>query len=99
LALEYATSASFIPGLESPVARRGDVDRVDPLRHKRQLPVVRSVLRHLAEFGPAAMRFQPLLRAMVNQDERLVHSGGWRGIAEDDEAVALATMALNSVTR
>jgi hypothetical protein len=72
---------------------------LDPLRHKRQLPVVRSVLGRLAEFGPAAMRFQPLLREMVNQDERLVHRGGWRGIAEDDEAVALATMALNSVTR
>jgi hypothetical protein len=60
---------------------------------------VRSVLRYLAEFGPAAARFESLLRQLVDQDERLVYSGGWRGIAEDDEAVTLATAALKSMAR
>jgi hypothetical protein len=72
---------------------------LDPLRHRRQLPVIRTVLRYLAELGPAAVRFEPLLHLAVNQDERLVYSGGWRGIAEDDEAVELATGALESMTR
>lgn len=72
---------------------------LDPLRHQRQLPVVRTVLRYLAELGPAAIRFESLLQQVVNQDERLVYNGGWQGIAEDDEAVALATAALHSMAR
>jgi hypothetical protein len=70
-----------------------------PLRQKRQLPVVRTVLRYLPELGPAGVRFEPLLQQVVDQDERLIYSGGWRGIAEDDEAVELATAALHSMTR
>jgi len=72
---------------------------LEPLRHQRQIPVVRSVLRYLVELGAAAASFAPLLQQVVDQDERLVYSGGWRGIAEDDEAVALATAALRSMTR
>jgi hypothetical protein len=32
---------------------------------------------------------------MIARPERLVYSGGWRGLAEDDEAVALAQAAMN----
>jgi hypothetical protein len=72
---------------------------LDPLRRKRQLPVVRTVLRYLTELGRAGIRFEPLLQSVVDQDERLIYSGGWRGIAEDDEVVELATAALQSLTR
>jgi hypothetical protein len=34
---------------------------------------------------------------VIDQDERLVYSGGWRGVAEDDEALTLAVAALESI--
>jgi hypothetical protein len=71
---------------------------LDPLRHNRQMPVSRQVLRYLTDLGPAADRFTELLTGAVNQDERLVYSGGWRGIAEDDEARALAAAAIAAAT-
>ena len=73
--------------------RRG----LDPLRHSRQLPVSRQALRYIATLGPAAARFTPLLHNAVTQDERLIYSGGWRGITEDDEAQSLAKQALAAV--
>ena len=68
---------------------------LDPLREGKQLPVSRQVLRYLPEFGPAAARFTSLLEDTVNRDDRLVDNGGWRGIAEDDAALALARVALS----
>jgi hypothetical protein len=70
---------------------------LDPLRHSRQLPVSRQALRYLAVLGPAATEFTQLLRHAAEQDERLLYSGGWRGIAEDDEARDLANQALAAV--
>jgi hypothetical protein len=67
---------------------------LDPLRHSRQLPVSRQALRYLTVLGPTAAEFTPLLRRAVEQDERLLYAGGWRGIAEDDEARDLANQAL-----
>ena len=71
---------------------------LDPLRHGRQLPVTRQALRHIVALGPSAARFAADLRRAVDQDERLVYSGGWRGIAEDDEARDLAIAALAAIT-
>lgn len=48
--------------------------------------------------GPAAARFTPLSQNAVAQDERLLCSGGWRGIAEDDEARKLSQEALTAIT-
>jgi len=70
---------------------------LDPIRHGLQLPVSRQALRYLAVLGPAATKFTNLLHRAVEQDERLLYSGGWRGIAEDDEARSLATQALAAV--
>jgi hypothetical protein len=70
---------------------------LEPLRHSRQLPVSRQALRYLARLGPAAAGFTPLLRRAVEQDERLLGSGGWRGITEDEEAHTLANQALAAV--
>ena len=67
---------------------------LDPLRHGRQLPVSRQVLRYLVTLGPAAARFTTLLDDVVTRDERLAYSGGWRGITEDEEAQKLAGRAL-----
>jgi hypothetical protein len=72
---------------------------LEPLRHKRQLPVTRLLLRYVADLGPAAVRFAPLLRQVIEQDERLECSGGWRAVVEDEEAVRLATAALAAITR
>jgi hypothetical protein len=69
---------------------------LDPLRHGRQLPVSRQVLRYLPALGGAAGAFRPLLEEMIARPERLVYSGGWRGLAEDDEAVGLARAALDA---
>ncbi|MFE2911991.1 HEAT repeat domain-containing protein [Kitasatospora indigofera] len=44
--------------------------------------------------GPAARTLVPLLRACLDQDERIVGEGGWRGIAQDDEVQRLAAAAL-----
>ncbi|GIH19016.1 hypothetical protein Raf01_71880 [Rugosimonospora africana] len=71
---------------------------LDPLRHGRQLPVSRQALRYIARLGSAAARFTPLLRGAVEQDERLLYSGGWRGITEDEEAHTLANQALAAIT-
>jgi len=71
---------------------------LDPLRHNRQLPVSRQALRYIARIGPAATGFTPLLRAAIEQDERLLSSGGWRGITEDEQAQTLATQALAALT-
>ncbi|WP_426502790.1 hypothetical protein ACPPVO_34815 [Dactylosporangium sp. McL0621] len=71
---------------------------LDPLRHSRQLPVSLEALRYTARLGRAAARFTPLLHGAATQDERLLYSGGWRGIAEDDEAQSLANQALTAVT-
>ncbi|SNT49879.1 hypothetical protein SAMN05421812_107258 [Asanoa hainanensis] len=71
---------------------------LESLRHDRQLPVSRRALQCLSSIGRAAAGFAPLLREAVEQDERFIHSGGWRGIAEDDEARGLATAALSAVT-
>jgi len=71
---------------------------LEPLRRSRQLPVSRQALRYLAGIGPAAARFAPLLHQVATQDERLIYSGGWRGIAEDEEARSLAAAALAAVT-
>jgi len=70
---------------------------LDPLWHGRQLPVSRKALRYLAVLGPVAAEFMPLLDRAVSHDERLLYSGGWRGIAEDDEARDLANQALAAV--
>ncbi|MCP2329464.1 hypothetical protein HDA40_007971 [Hamadaea flava] len=70
---------------------------LDLLRRKQQPPVTRQVLRYLPELGPATVRFEPLLRQVIEQDERLIYSGGWRAIAEDDEARALAAAALSAM--
>ncbi|MEY9930644.1 hypothetical protein ABH926_005291 [Catenulispora sp. GP43] len=67
---------------------------LDPLRHGRQLPISRQVLRYLPALGADAAQFRPLLEDMVASSERLIYSGGWRGIAEDDEAVRLARAAI-----
>ena len=67
---------------------------LDPLRHGRQLPITRQVLRYLPELGTAATQFRPLLESTIASSERLSYSGGWRGIAEDDEAVRLARAAI-----
>ncbi|BCJ61837.1 hypothetical protein C1I93_00180 [Micromonospora endophytica] len=67
---------------------------LDPLRHSQQLPVSRQALRYLVALGPAATTFTPLLHRAAEQDERLLYSGGWRGISEDDEARDLARQAL-----
>jgi hypothetical protein len=71
---------------------------LDPLRHSRQLPVSRQVLRYLPKIGSVAARFAPRLRGAVEQDERLIYSGGWRGLSEDDEARDLASRALAAIT-
>ncbi|PZG22621.1 hypothetical protein C1I95_05020 [Micromonospora craterilacus] len=71
---------------------------LDPLRHSRQLPVSRQALRYLTPLGPAATTFTHLLHRAAEQDERLLYSGGWRGISEDDEARDLATQALAAAT-
>lgn len=71
---------------------------LDPLRSGRQLPVSRQVLRYLPELGADAARFQALLTDVVAGKERLVYAGGWRGLAEDDEAVGLAQAVLRGVT-
>jgi hypothetical protein len=70
---------------------------LDPLRHNRQLPTSRQALRYIAAHGPAAARFMPLLRNAVEQDERLLYSGGWRGITEDEAAHTLAKQALAAI--
>jgi HEAT repeat protein len=67
---------------------------LEPLHEGKQLPVSRQVLRHLPALGPAAAVFAPVLRAVVTSPDRLLYNGGWRGIAEDDEAVELARVAL-----
>lgn len=71
---------------------------LDPLRHGRQLPISRQVLRYLPALGSAAAVFRPLLENMVAGSERLIYSGGWRGIAEDDEAVGLARIAISAIS-
>jgi len=68
---------------------------LDPFRHGRQLPTSRQVLRYLPALGPAATVFRPLLENMIASSERLIYSGGWRGIAEDEEAVGLARIAIS----
>jgi hypothetical protein len=70
---------------------------LDPLRHDRQLPVSRRALLYLARIGPAAAVFRPLLQEAITQDERLLYSGGWRGITEDEEARSLAIQALAAI--
>jgi hypothetical protein len=40
-------------------------------------------------------RYEPLLRAVVDADERLRDHGGWRGITEDDETRELALAILH----
>ncbi|WP_127353964.1 hypothetical protein [Actinacidiphila soli] len=57
-------------------------------------PLELAVLRHLADMGPAARPLAPLLRACLDRDERLINGGGWRGIAQDEEAQQLLTRAL-----
>jgi hypothetical protein len=42
--------------------------------------------------------FAPLVRGAVEQDERLLDSGGWRGIVEDEQARALAAQALTAIS-
>lgn len=71
---------------------------LDPLRHSRQLPVSRQALRYLTKIGSSAVRFAPLLRGAVEQDERVLYSGGWRGLREDDEVRSLAGQALVAIT-
>jgi len=88
----YSAGAAVVPCLNVLDAA------LDPLRHNRQLPVSRQALRHLARIGPAAAKFTPLLRGALEQDERLLYSGGWRGITEDERAHTLATRALAAVT-
>ena len=38
-----------------------------------------------------------LLEETVDRDDRLVYNGGWRGIAEDDEAADLARAAVRFI--
>ncbi|MFF3598982.1 HEAT repeat domain-containing protein [Kitasatospora indigofera] len=57
-------------------------------------PVELAALRRVAEAGPAARTLVPLLRACLDQDERVVGEGGWRGIVQDDEVQRLAAAAL-----
>jgi PBS lyase HEAT-like repeat len=56
-------------------------------------PVELDVLRHVADMGAAARPLAPLLRARLDQDERIFTSG-WRGIAQDEEARQFLTRAL-----
>lgn len=56
-------------------------------------PVELDVLRHVADMGAAARPLAPLLRALLDRDERIFTSG-WRGIAQDEEARQLLTRAL-----
>ncbi|WP_194909553.1 HEAT repeat domain-containing protein [Catenulispora rubra] len=67
---------------------------LDPLRHGRLLPISRQALRYLPELGSAAAAFRPLLEQTMASQERLLYSGGWRGIAEDEEVVSLARAAI-----
>ena len=63
---------------------------LEPLVHGRQNAAIRDALRHLSTMEPASVRrYQPLLRAVVDADERLQDHSGWRRIAEDDETRAL----------
>ncbi|WP_190214410.1 HEAT repeat domain-containing protein [Kitasatospora indigofera] len=57
-------------------------------------PVELAALRRVAEAGPAARAPVPLLQACLDQDERIVGEGGWRGIVQDDEVQRLAAAAL-----
>jgi hypothetical protein len=71
---------------------------LDPLHHGRQIPVSRQALRYLPALGAAAGPFLPLLNTIVDRDQRLTYSGGWRAIAEDDLARALASTAIQAIT-
>ncbi|MEV5571749.1 HEAT repeat domain-containing protein [Spirillospora sp. NPDC052269] len=53
-----------------------------------------AALRNLADMGPAARPLAPLLHACLDRDERITDSGGWRGMAMDDEIQELALTAL-----
>ncbi len=67
------------------------------VRSRHGPPLRRQALRYIARLGPDAIRFAPLLRGAVEQDERLRYSGGWRGITEDEEAHFLANEALAAI--
>jgi hypothetical protein len=68
-----------------------------PLRDLQSLPVMRSVLGYLAAIGPEARGLRPLLQSVVDTDQRLIGSGGWCGIAEDDDYRDLAAVAIRAM--
>ncbi|MEV7388406.1 HEAT repeat domain-containing protein [Streptomyces sp. NPDC091215] len=53
-----------------------------------------AALRRVTDMGPAARALAPLLHACRDRDARITDSGGWRGMALDDEARELAAAAL-----
>ncbi|MFI6641033.1 hypothetical protein [Streptomyces sp. NPDC050504] len=57
-------------------------------------PVQLAALRLAVALGEDARPLAPLLRACAEADVRLTGGGGWRGIAEDEEARRLAAAAL-----
>jgi hypothetical protein len=57
-----------------------------------------TVLRSVAEMGPAARALAPLLHACLDRDERITNGDGWRGIALDDEAQQLAMTTLAAMS-
>jgi hypothetical protein len=64
---------------------------LEPLARGLHNPAIRTALRHLSTMDQVSIRrYEPLLRGVVEADERLRDHGGWRGIAEDDETRELA---------
>ncbi|CAM3145630.1 hypothetical protein [Stackebrandtia soli] len=63
---------------------------LDGLRDGRVLPVMRFAVGRLARIGSAAAPAVPLVRALVEGDERLAYFGGWRVFTEDEAFRAAA---------
>jgi hypothetical protein len=69
---------------------------LEPLARGLHNPAIRTALRHLSTMDVTSVRrYEPLLRGVVEADERLRDHGGWRGIAEDDETRELALAILH----
>jgi hypothetical protein len=69
---------------------------LEPLARGLHNLEIRAALRHLSTMDPTSIRrYEPLLRGVVEADERLRDHHGWRGIAEDDETRKLALALLD----
>ncbi|SED64949.1 hypothetical protein [Streptomyces sp. TLI_105] len=60
-------------------------------------PDLRTV-RLLGRMGPAAAPAVPVLRVLLDTDERPVEHGSWRSVPEDDELCAAARRALRAIS-